>query len=407
MDVVDIASLPDEFYCWFYEHRTDDVARLRLKWSGREPWIEFAILQVECRRRVGRRLSDETAYDRFLFPTALSAQQATSDALARFHATLVPDGCRLLDMTCGLGIDAIHLARCVSSVTAVDVDAIKTDVLNHNAAVMGIDNINVRTADCRDVLAETVDGGYDVVFVDPARRDDDGKRLFSIADCQPDVLSMLPEIERVSRRMVVKLSPMLDVTQTLRELPSATDIYVLGAVNECKELTVVCDFDASISTPDVRVHVVSPDSAWPPFAFTMAEEATSVCGIAPGPPQPGQLLYEPSAPAMKAAPWGVLSSRFSMAKLHANTHLYISDNRYDDFPGTVWHIDEVLPFASGVLKRFSRRWPSINVAVRNFGMSADQLRRRLGVRDTPDDATKVIGVTCGDSRYLLVLSKNG
>ncbi len=400
---MNIRSLPDEFYEWIAAHIADDPRKLLLSWRDRTSWATFAILQIECRRKVAAKLPDELQCDRFLFPAEISAQQSTSDTLARFHATLIDRGERIADLTAGLGIDAFHLSSRASEVVAVEIDAFRAEVLEHNAEVLGLNNINVISCDCREYINTIPDNSFDLVFIDPARRADDGSRLFSIAQCKPDILSMMPELKRICRRMIVKLSPMLDVVQTIKELSDVSDIYVTGAVNECKELIAVCDF-GELLRHEPMIHIVSPDAKWPAFDFTLSDESATdvVCGDV----HVGDWLYEPSAPAMKAAPWGLLCSRFGLKKLHSNTNLYVADCRIDGFPGICWHVDAVLPFASGVLKRFSRQWPEINVAVRNFPLTAEVLRRKLRVSDIPDDSIKVIGVTaCDGKQQLLILNK--
>ncbi|MDE7396547.1 MAG: class I SAM-dependent methyltransferase [Muribaculum sp.] len=400
---MDVKSLPDEFYEWIDAHIADDPRKLLLSWRDRAPWVTFAVLQIECRRKASSKLPDELQCRRFLFPAEISAQQSTSDTLARFHSSLIGSGERGADMTAGLGVDAFHFSALASEVIAVEIDAFKADVLEHNAGVLNIDNLTVVASDCCEYAKELPDNSFDVIFIDPARRADDGSRLFSISQCKPDVLSMIPELKRICPRLIVKLSPMLDVVQTIKELPDVSDIYVTGAVNECKELIAVCDF-RGLSCREPMIHVVSPDAKWPEFNFTLSDE--SEAEVKCGDIHVGDWLYEPSAPVMKAAPWGLLCCRFGLKKLHPNTNLYVSDHRIEGFPGASWYVEAVLPFASGVLKRFSRQWPEINVSVRNFPMTADVLRRKLRVSDISDDSKKVIGVTvCDGKQQLLVLNK--
>jgi hypothetical protein len=203
-------------------------------------------------------------------------------------------------------------------------------------------------------------------------------------------------IARHANRLVVKMSPLMDISQTLRELPQTTDIYVVGTSTECKELVACVDFRAT--EPEPIVHTWSPNEK---FSFTQHEEADAE--VTYGEPIAGGYLYEPSATAMKAAPWRLLSSRFHIDKLHPNSHLYTSTELRDGFPGSCRSIVEVLDYTSHNIKDVTRRYKKINVAARNFGITADALRSKLKVKDGGD--MRLIGTTLFDGRKIMVIVK--
>ncbi len=389
----------DEFWAWIHEHLGDDPYALRLRWSGKRPWIDEAIMQVECRRRTAKKLPEELRHREFLFPTLLSAEQSTSDELAAFHSSLLAPGLKVLDMTAGLGVDAFHIASRGQSVTAVDIAPGVVEALRHNAVVLGVDGrVDAVCADSTEYIAGVGDDSYDAVFIDPARRGDKGERVFNLADCRPDVVKLLPAILRIAPMLVVKASPMLDITQTLRDLPLAEALYVVGSATECKELVVVVRRGMD---PAAEV----PITIWTPscmFSFTLDEERRAVAEFSA--PKAGGYLYEPSEVTMKAAPWRTLSERFGIGMIHPNSHLYCSADKVEGFPGDCWYIESVVPFASSEIKRFARRYPRINVAVRNFGWTADKLRAKLGVKDGGD--LRVMATTLRDGeKVMMVLSK--
>ncbi len=385
-----------EFCQWVASHIDDDPVKLRLKWQGKLPWANLAILQIECRRKSRKKLAEELTCPTFFFPTALSAEQCTSDILADFHASLIRPGNTLLDLTCGLGIDVYHAACRASEVTAVDMNPEITEAVIHNAAALGRDNITAVTADCREFIKNT-DKHYDVVFIDPARRGTNGERIYRLADCSPDVTSMLGDIAAVSNRLIVKASPMLDITQVLRELPDTTDIYVTGTSTECKEIVADITFDNRHSSEPV-IHVMTPLYD---FSFTQSEEASATPDYEL--PAAGEYLYEPGAAVMKAAPFRLLSQRYGLKKLHPNTHLYHSAARITDFPGDTWHIDRVADFSSHEIKAISRQYDRLNIATRNFDMPADTLRKKLKVKD--GGTQRLIAATLADnSKAMLLLS---
>lgn len=393
---------PEEFWSWIEAHACDDTSKLRLsalKWK--KPWIADAILQIECRRKSERKLPDAVAHPRFLFPTALSAEQSTSERLARFHAGLIRKGDSVVDLTAGLGIDAMTIAAIASHVTAVDINPTVAAALVHNAKVMGRDNVDVRNEDCAQFLAGMAVEA-DMAFIDPARRGENGERLFALSDCRPDVVTLLQKIKAHFKGLIIKASPMIDISATMRELPQIVRFIMLGTRSECKELIAVVDFGSVNPSNDAAIEAVTllADGSDCRFSFTRREE--SEAAVEYGNPESGDLLFVPYPSTVKAAPFKLLSERFDIRKLSGNTHLYTADSRREGFPGETFTVVETLPYASSVIKRFASHYPRINVATRNFGMSADALRGKLRVKDGGDK--RVIGVTLADGvRRLLVV----
>lgn len=384
----------DEYWEWVTQHAGEDPVQLRLRYAGKFPWIADAINQVECRRRTAKKLPAELACPSFYFPTLLSAEQCTGDILADMHASLIPVGSRVLDMTCGLGIDVLHAAVSARHVTGIDIIPEVAEALTHNSAVLGRENVTAVCADCCEYLQANQDKKWDVIFIDPARRGESGQRIFRLADCHPDVTAMLPAMLSAASRIIVKASPMLDVTQTLRDLPGCSALYATGSATECKELIAVIDRDfAGEATL----------CSWTParqFSFTMEQEAAASVTI--GLPVAGGYLYEPNPTTMKMAPFKLLSQHFCLDKLSNNTHLYCSANTVDGFPGERMYIEKVLPYSSGNIKRLARDYPVISVGVRNFGVAADVLRKKLKVKDGGDRRLIATTTASGDKIMLIL-----
>lgn len=382
-------------------------AALRLKYHGRDDAdrvdYALAITQIECRRKFASKLRDTLAADpRFVFACELAGEQSTSDALAAFHASLVPGRSRVTDLTCGLGIDAIHMARGGSAVTAIDRQVSLVDALNFNAANLGLTNLTAECANCVERVKEGRLGG-DVAFIDPARRAADGSRVFAVTDCRPDVTELIPFLRDSFHRLIVKLSPMLDVTQTMRLLGGElSHVYILGTRTECKELVCVMDFGTDTPALLCPVDCVTlSDSGQSVFRFTRGEELE-----APAPafatPRVGDYVYEPWPAVMKASPARVLLQRFpGLAKLSANTNVFFSSAPLDGFPGVARQVREVIPWQSKNIKRLKNSYPRIDVAVRNFGMSADDLQKKIGIRQGGE--YRLLAVTDADGQRLLLV----
>ena len=377
-------QFPDSFWEFIDTNRNVEPSALRLKYHGKpnpDFDIDFAILQIECRKKYGKKLADTLArFPRFIFPTSLSGEQATSDLLASYHASLLPEGIAVADLTAGLGIDALHLSAKCTSFTAVEIDALKADALAYNTQGTGI---RVACDDCQLWIDKAAENGerYDMLFIDPARRATDGKRIFALSECQPDVTTMLHTMRNVSKALMVKASPMLDITHTASELPGATRIIALGTVTECKELDAIVDLTADCGEYTVEATTLTKDGA-STFAFTPSQERNAAATYAM--PQEGGYIYEAYPAVMKAAPFNLLSQQFEIGKLHPNTHLYTSatlTERQQEFPGQIWRIERVLPYESKHIKRLAKEYPQMQVATRNFDMQADALRKKLGIKD--------------------------
>lgn len=387
-------DFPEDFWRWVDRHSGDNPAELVLRFKGKYLWLESAVTQIECRRKTRKKLGEELENPRFYFPSVLSAEQSTGDELARFHASLIPAGSSVLDMTAGLGVDALHLARVASSVTAVERNASLCEALEYNAGILGMGNISVVNGDCVEYI-EKYREKYDVIFIDPARRSSDGGRVYGLADCQPDVVEILPMIQRCCGMLIVKASPMLDISQTLRELPGVNDIYATGNNTECKEIVAVLNFNSKDGEP--KIHAVTGRYD---FSFYRSEDAGAVACLS-APEYPG-FIYEPSPVIMKVAPFRLLSQRFGILKIGANSNLYWSREYLRDFPGDVLKIERVMDYSSANIKRFAREYPAVRIAVRNFGMSAAELRAKLKVKD--GGSLRLFATTAGDSRKILVVA---
>lgn len=388
--------LPSDFWSFIEKNIDEDPLKLRLKYHGSED-IAFAITQIECRKKYAKKLPDTLQRSQWLFPDAIAGEQCTSDAIADLHATLISSGDRVVDLTAGLGVDCLHMSSKGASVTAVEINPLKAKILEHN---LSKENVKIECADCRDFISRYDGEKYDVAFIDPARRAADGSRVFSLADCEPDIVEMIPRIREVARRLIIKMSPMLDISHTASLLPCLEKMIVIGVSTECKELVAVLDFDSCPERYIIEAVTVLSDSVVSDLSFTRDENAAAVPSFAM--PIAGAYLYVPYPAVMKAAPFNILSSRFGMPLLHPNTHLYVSPAVDPNFPAAVLRIDEVLPFASSVLKRLSREYKFLNITTRNFSMPAEALRKKLRVKD--GGSVRLFAVTCCDGKEYLILA---
>ncbi len=399
-------QVDETMFAYIASNRDADAYKLLLK---AEPGLSFdksfAVLQIECRQRAKNKISELLAHEEFLFPKAISAEQCTHEAVARFHSSLFGFNDRVLDMTMGLGVDDYYISQCVLSVTTIELDKEIAEVGEYNFALLA-PNVTVVNADSVDFLMTLSDDvRYDAIFIDPARRGEGGKRLYGFADCQPDVLSLLPMIRQHSSRLFIKASPMLDVTQSMRDLGERlTDVWAVSVRNECKELLFKLDFEAS--APSVTFHAMNFDgSVWQRF-----ETTTIFSTIAPLPASninhsEANYLYEPNASIMKLGCYGAVEQAFGATQLAPSSHLMVGDSAVADFPGRQFRIMEIVPFKGKDIKTLSKRYPQLNVATRNFRLSAETLKKRLRVQDGGD--IYLFGTTLANGEQVLIVCVKG
>ncbi len=380
----------EELREWVKAHANDDTLKLRLKYGGKSG-MDYAILQVECRRKAASKLRETLKCDDFEFPTALSAEQCTSDLLAAYHAGLIDEGARVFDMTFGLGIDAFHLARKASVVDGVEITPEVAEAGQRNAAALGIGNVRVVCGDSTEVLESLAPDSYDVIFIDPARRGEAGQRLYALSDCHPDVTALLPAMLKVAPKVIVKASPMIDLSQCMRELPGISNIYCIGTRAECKEIVAVVERGYEGVCTITAVTLRQGDAA--EFVFMPGEVLPQPqCGNAVA----GEYLYEPWPAVMKSGCMPALAAAFpSLRKLHPNTHLFVSGERIEGFPGDCFRIDRVDPYASHVIKDYARKKVEAEFGIRNFPMAAQVVMKRLNL------------IQRGPRRLFAVTSLNG
>lgn len=373
-------------YQWIDGHRADDPTALRLATHKRNDGMDYAraITQIECRQRFGSKLRETlSAFPRFEFPSVLAGEQATSDRLAHYHAMGIAKGSTVVDLTAGLGIDAFAMARQAKNVTAVELDHDRAEALAFNAAGLGIKNIEVVEGDCADFINKCIAEGrrFDTAFIDPARRDDMGSRVFSLPHCRPDVLALEDDISKICRRLVIKASPMLDISHTVNSFATKPcRVAVLGTPAECRELDIVLDFGQQPEDTLIQAVTIS-DEGIEIFAFTRRQEDEAPLPPLAKPLAAGDYIYEASPALMKTGAFKLVALRYGLSIFQPNTRLFYSTEEFTVFPGRRYRVVESLPYASKVIKRFRSRYPRIEVAVRNFPIGADGLRAKLGVAD--------------------------
>lgn len=384
--------LPASLQDFIARHESSSTDELLLH-AKRYPDIDmaFAVNQIIARRHIKEKLPLWYHNRNLVFPSRLATEQCSSEITASYKQLLIK-GERVCDLTGGLGIDSWYFAQKAKEVIYVERFPEYCQAADHNFKILQANNIQVINSDCRDIL-ESIK--TDTFYIDPARRSDSNKRLFALNDCEPNILELKKILLQHSQRLIIKISPMADLTETLHLLPETTEIHILAVKNECKEILFVLE-----NTPreiQIYTQAVHNDSHQE-FSFSPHEEKESPLLLAE---TPGIYLYEPNAALLKSGAFKSVAIRYNLLKLHRHSHLYTSDLYCENFPGRKFFIRKSLPFTGKLLKQLRKDTPQANIAVRNFPMSVEQIRKTSGITDGGE--TYLFATTLADTRRFLFL----
>ena len=391
-------DLNQKFWDFVYSHSNEDCFSLRLKYSKISDFdLSFAIDQIEARQRVKDKLPFVATCDRYIFPSVLSSEQCTCEAVANYKAKILSNNySSICDLTGGLGIDSIAFSSVVNKVTYIERYTNYCEAANHNFKLLG-KNIDVVNTDCIQYLKSDI--CFDALYIDPARRGEANKRVFAFADCEPNVVELLPRMFEVAKDVYIKASPMADMSLSIKELQYVSEIYVISYKNECKELLFKLTKNM---TEDCDINIVCVDilpSSTSVFEFKYSEEA-NIMDIKYS--NPLNYIYEPSSSILKAGAFKSVSQKYSAYKLAHSSHLYTSECLIDGFQGRKFEVVDVIPFSSKEIKSLYKRVPEANITVRNFPFKVDELRKKLKIKDggniyifaTTDNFKQKILVVC-------------
>jgi len=374
-----------------------DIHQLALQ-SSRFPLVDMplAIRQINGKQKIKLKIPLFFNIENILYPAQLSLEQSSSQSTAYYKSTLC-EGNTLVDLTGGFGIDCYFMSENFSQVTYVERHAELCEIALHNFKALGRKNIEVIHADSEKQLAEMQQ--VDWIFIDPARRSETGKKVAILSDCEPDVSALAPLLLEKARKVMIKLSPMLDITAAVRELPTTAEIYIISVENECKEVLLILN-QSTDNKKKISSINISKNKADQVFELNADDEANASVGYTS---EISTYLYEPNAAVMKSGAFKSVGSRFGMSKLHTNTHLYTSVNLIPDFPGRIFEVHKIWGSGKKELKELATTAPKANISTRNYPLPVDELRKKLKIKEggevylfacTLNNEQKVI-VECG------------
>lgn len=418
------------------EYREQDTRQLALQ-SARFPDVDmpYALDQIKGWQTARRKLPTWAACDGIVYPPHLSMEQCSSEPTAQYKLNLAMEWARrvdhassMTDLTGGFGVDFSFTSCAFASATYVERNAQLCHMVEHNLPLLGIDNAKVVCADAVDYLS-TLDM-QTMIFLDPARRDQHGAKTVMLADCTPDVVQLLPQLLAKSRFTMLKLSPMLDWHKAVEDLQGTVrEVHIVSVGGECKELLLVlskeieselrvfcADLEAGgaslssgsgcsslssePSSPSKPSHPSTPSLSASLFVY--APSASSPAPNSKLKTQNSKFLHEPNASIMKAGCFDELAAAYGVSPVSRNSHLFLSAEPVDGFPGRIFSIERVTTLNKRELRQALAGIEKANIATRNFPLSVAELRKRLKLKDGGD--VYIFATTTAEDEHLLLIS---
>ena len=357
---------------WEYirQHADGDVRKLALQGAkDADVDLQVALQQIVGRQTARKKLPSWAANDAVIYPPHLNMEQCSSEQTARYKAQLAGEGGTYVDLTGGFGVDFYWMSQGFKERVYVEQNEQLCAISTENFRILGHD-CSVCCCDTATYLAKL--DHADVIYLDPARRDEHGGRTYDIADCSPNVMELLPVLMQKADRVILKLSPMLDWRKAASDLQHVAEVHIVSVDNECKELLLVLE---SAVRPLRLVcvnndHIFEVPSSSPKHPTPFTHHPTH--------------LYEPNASIMKAGCFDALEERYAVRQVSVNSHLFLSVDEIEGFPGRGFQIMSISSMNKHELKEALKGIDKANIAVRNFPLTVDQLRKKLKLKDGGD-----------------------
>ena len=387
------------------KHAEDNVKTLALKGvKDADVDLTMALQQIAGRQTARRKLPSWAEVEGVVYPPHLNLEQCSSEQTARYKAKIAGEGDSMVDLTGGFGVDFCWMSQGFQHRQYVEQNEALCAISSENFQLLGL-ACSVSCCDTATFLTEMEPAN--LIYLDPARRNEHGGRTYGIEDCSPNVLELLPLLLSKADRVMLKLSPMLDwrkAVEDIQKVKNSTqepianvhEVHIVSVDNECKELLMVLSKE---HTDNLHLVCVNNDSVFDIVRTGRTESSlTSDCesahlglGVRSCRTTNGQgehrwppYLYEPNASIMKAGCFAELEARFAVQQISANSHLFLSDHEIKEFPGRSFQILSISSMNKQELRQSLEVIQQANITVRNFPLSAEQLRKKLHLKDGGD-----------------------
>lgn len=365
-----IEILNPEIQNYIYENTGTDVSKLVFQ-KNPFPDIDFKIIlnQIEARTKSKDKLPSWFTTKNILYPNKVSVEQTSSEITAQYKSDLI-FGNNLIDLSGGFGVDDFYFSKKVHQVIHCEINEELSEIVAHNFAALGCNNINCISGDS-SVILENLNQKFDWIYIDPSRRNETKGKVFMLKDCLPNVPDFQEFYFEFSNNILIKTAPILDITAGLLELKNVKTIHIVAVANEVKELVweIEKGFQKEVTVKTVNFNKKEKEV----FQFNINSDNYASFGL------PKKYLYEPNSAIMKSGGFIEVAVQYSLDKLHQNSHLYTSDDLIE-FPGRIFQIDKIMEYSKKeILATLSNQ--KANITTRNFPDSVETIRKKWNIKD--------------------------
>ena len=357
--------LIEEIQKYINANLTADLHSLLLKKS---PFAEVSMHEI-AQQIKGKKVAEKKfpflLRDGIVFPPNLNLEQASSQSTAEYKAKNLK-GKSFLDLTSGFGIDAYFLSQNFDEVTLVEQNTELLETVKRNWNILGR-KANLINENLEDFLQKNSQK-FDLIYLDPARRDAQKNKKFLLEDLSPNLLEIQEKLGEISDEIIIKLSPLIDISYLLSVVKNVSKIEIIAVKNEVKELLVF--INRKNSHTDTEIKCVNLESTYPDFVFIFNDEKNAVAEYS----DPQNFLYLPNNAVLKSGAFNTVAKKFKLLKLHANTHFYTSDELVKEFPGRVLEVVVIEP--KQILKG-----EKFNIISKNYPLSPDEIKKKYKISD--------------------------
>ena len=362
--------LLEESQQFIKNHLYEDLTKLILKGSPISGVsIQELANQIVVKNKSVKKLPTWFSKEKIYYPEKISIEQTSSEITANYKSKLV-SGKKLIDLTGGFGVDSFYFSKQVSEVIHCEIDNDLSTIVAHNYQQLNVKNITTISNDGIEYLQKTTDF-FDWIYIDPSRRNDHKEKVFLLKDCLPDVPKQLDFLLTKTNQILIKVSPILDITSTIKELKFVSEIHIVAVQNEVKELLFLVNKNVAKEIKIITINILSDKNQQ--FEFYSNSQITANYEM------PLSYLYEPNAAILKSGAFHQIADEFNLFKLHKHSHLYTS-NSLIDFPGRRFKIEQVLKYDKKLLKKMIPE-KKANITIRNFPKTVAQIRKETSLKD--------------------------
>ncbi|WP_044397607.1 hypothetical protein [Lacinutrix sp. Hel_I_90] len=331
--------------------------------------------QIEAKKRCEKKLPTWFSAKNIYYPNKLNIEQTSSEATAKYKARLV-EGDSLIDLTGGFGVDCFYFSKRIEQVTHCELNSHLSEIVAYNFKQLNTKNITCYAKDGIEILKSS-EQLFDWIYVDPSRRNAIKGKIFLLKDCLPNVPQFLELFFKQAKQVMIKTSPLLDISSGINELQAVKAIHIVAINNEVKELLWLLDPDFKGSIEIKTINIQKESEAH--FNFYLNEESEATSSLS----KPLSYLYEPNAAILKAGAFEILAEKLQLKKLHKHSHLYTSE-KLMEFPGRRFEVEQVSAYNKKQFKR-QLKMTKANVTTRNFPETVQQIREKLALKDGGND----------------------